>query len=349
MKRKSLWILAIAGMVLTGQSPAVAQESLDLSILDAGTAPSTPINVSAVVNGQKVQLGRTGSTGTASIPFDMLSLGKGTPVGIHLVDCQGTPEVILVPPGEISDECDRARQNPNCDCPKLGTVYWGETRAATIDVVSGGSMAITYTAAAGTAAAGTSSGSSSWEELLEGTSRPRLGLNVTWSTFTNLESTACNQSGVGDCSADDSSIGFSVYYEFGNLWPGRPFFAGVGGGYKSVSVLQSYPGFGSSKIDLDIWQIDAYGGWRFPFASRFEAFPMLGISWMFNNADISTNFTSSVSESRSENGLRMMFGGGLDWGLTEKFNIRGTLRYLVGGSNDADTNFEIGAGINYKF
>jgi hypothetical protein len=335
-------------MVVASQSQAVAQESLELSILDEGLAPSSPISVSAVVNGQKVQMGRTGAAGTTLIPFNMLNVSQGTPVGINLVRYQGATEVVLLPPGEVSDECDRARQDPNSDCRKLGTAYWLETRAAEIDLAEGGSLAITYTAAAETAAAGTSTSSSSWEDLLEGFSRPRLGLSVTWSNFTNLESTACNQSGIGNCSADDSGIGFSAYYEFGNLWPGRPFFAGIGGGFKSVSVTQSYPDFGSSKVDLDIWQIDAYGGWRFPFASRFEAFPMLGVTWMFNSADVATDFAAPASESRSESGLRMLFGAGLDWGLAEDFNIRGTIRYLVGGSDDADTNWELGAGVNYK-
>jgi len=345
VKQKLLWALAIAGLLVAYQTPVVAQESLDFTVLDEGAAPSSPIHLSAVVNGQKVQLGRTGSTGIVSIDFDMLELGKGTPVGVHLVSCRGTTEVVLLPPGEVSDDCDRARQDPNCDCRKLGTVYWRETSAAVIDLVEGGSLAITYT----TAAATSESTGSTWESgLLEGSSRARLGLSVNWSNFTNLESTACAQSGIGNCSADDSSIGFSAYYEFGNLWTGRPFFAGLGGGFKSVSVTQSYPTQGSSTVDLDIWQIDVYGGWRFPFASRFEAFPMLGFSWMFNSADVATDFSSSATDSRSESGLRMLFGGGLDWGLTDDFNLRGTIRYLVGGSDDADTNWELGAGVNYK-
>ncbi len=349
VKRKSLWVLAIAGMVMTGQSQAVAQESLELSILDGGLAPSSSISISAVVSGQKVQLGRTGAAGTTSVPFDMLNLSKGTPVGINLVRDQGTTEVVLLPPGEVSDECDRARQDPNGDCRKLGTTYWLETRAAVIDLAEGGSLAITYTAAAETTASTSSSLTQTAEGLLEGSSRPRLGLSMTWSNFTNLESTACNQSGIGNCTADDSGIGFSAYYEFGNLWPGRPFFAGIGGGFKSVSVTQSFPTFGSNVIDLDIWQIDAYGGWRFPFANQFEAFPMIGFSWMFNSGDIATDFATSASESRSESGLRMLFGAGLDWEFADRVDLRGTIRYLVGGSDDADTNWELGAGINYKF
>ena len=348
VKRKSLWVFVIAGMVVASQSQAVAQESLELSILDEGLAPSSPIGVSAVANGQKVQLGRTGAAGTTSIPFSMLNVSKGTPVGINLIRYQRTAEVILLPPGEISDECDQARQDPNSDCRKLGTAYWVETRAAVIDLAEGGSMAITYTAAAETTASTGSSLTETAESLLEGSSRPRIGLSLTWSNFTNLESTACNQSGIGNCTADDSGIGFSAYYEFGNLWPGRPFFAGIGGGFKSVSVTQSYPTFGSNVIDLDIWQIDAYGGWRFPFAERFEAFPMIGFSWMFNSADIATDFATSASESRSESGLRMLFGAGLDWEFADRVDLRGTVRYLVGGSDDADTNWELGAGINYK-
>ncbi|MGW8282351.1 MAG: outer membrane protein [Gemmatimonadota bacterium] len=345
VKRKSLWVLAIAGMLVMSRSPAVAQGSLDLTILDAETAPSSPLHVSAVVSGQKVLLARTGPDGSASIDFGMLNLSRGTPVGIHVASCNGTAEVILLPPGQVSDDCDRARRDPNCDCRKLGTVYWQETSAAIIDVSEGGELTITYTEMP----AAQTSGGSSWEEsLLEGTSRARFGFSLTLSSFTNLKSTACDQTGIGNCSVDDGGLGYSAYYEFGNLWPGRPFFVGLGGGFKSVDVTQSYPGFGSNIVDLDIWQIDAYGGWRFPFAERFEAFPMLGVSWMFNSASIATDFTTSANVTRSKNGLRMLFGGGLDWALTEQFGLRGTVRYLVGGSDDADTNWEFGAGMNYK-
>jgi hypothetical protein len=113
-------------------------------------------------------------------------------------------------------------------------------------------------------------------------------------------------------------------------------------------VTQSYPDFGTNFIDLDIWQIDAYGGWRFPFGEVFEAFPIVGLSWMFNSADINTDFVDGLNVGRSENGIRMLFGAGLDWGLWEKVNLRGTLRWTVGGSDDADTNWELGVGANYK-
>lgn len=344
VKRKSLWVLAIAGMLVMSQSPAVAQGTLELTVLDAGTAPASPLHVSAIVNGQKVLLARTGPDGSASIDFGMVNLSKGTPVGVNLASCRGTTEVLLLPPGQFSDECDRARQDPNCDCRKLGTVYWQETSAAVIDVSAGGDLTITYDEVATPSSSG-----SSWEEnLLEGSSSARLGFSLTLSSYTNLKSTACDQTGIGNCSVDDGGLGYSAYYEFGNVWSGRPFFVGVGGGFKSVGVTQSYPGFGSNIVDLDIWQIDAYGGWRFPFAERYEAFPMLGVSWMFNSANIATDFEPSANVTRSKNGIRMLFGAGLDWALTEQFGVRGTVRYLVGDDDDADTNWEFGAGINYR-
>lgn len=344
MKRRLAWVLAAAGVLVVSPAPVRAQDSLDLSILNAGKAPSAPIAVSVIEDGRKVGAGRTDSNGNASIDFDMLNLGKGTPVEVNLVTRDGRQEVILVPPGEASDDCEEARRDDDDDCRTLGVILWGQTTAARIDVSRGGSM-VTGTAAAPVATTGGTASTDLWK----GYSRPRFGVSATWSNFTNLEDTGCALAGVTSCEADDSGIGVKAFYEFGSPWPGKRGFLGLGGGYKTATVTQTYSSLGTNKVNLDIWSIDAYLGWRFHLGPRFELAPVFDFSWLFNSGDVTTDFGSELTESRSESGLRLGPGLDLDYRFAEHLGIRGGFRYMFGDSDDADTHIELSAGLTYAF
>lgn len=339
MKRRLAWVLAAAGALAISPAPATAQNSLDLSILNAGKAPSTPVAVSVVDDGRKVAATRTDTNGNASIDFDMLNLGKGTPVEVNLVTRDGRQEVILVPPGEVSDDCEEARRDEDDDCRSLGVIFWGETGTARIDVARGGSM-VTGASATGAMAS---------TDIWSGYSRPRFGVSATWSSFSNLEDTGCAVAGATACDADDSGIGVKAFYEFGSLWPGKRGFLGLGGGYKTATVTQTYSSLGTNRVDLDIWSIDAYLGWRLSLGPRFELAPVFDLSWLFNSADVTTDFGSPVVESRSESGLRIGPGLDLDYRFAEHLGIRGGFRYMFGDSDDADTHIELSAGLTYAF
>lgn len=344
MKRRLVWVLAAVGAFAISPAPATAQDSLDLSILNAGKAPSTPVAVSVIDDGRKVAVTRTDGNGNASIDFDMLNLGKGTPVQVNLVTRDGRQEVVLVPPGEVSDDCEEARRDDDDDCRTLGVILWGQTTAARIDVSRGGSMT---TGAAATSAVGASSAVST--DLWKGYSRPRFGVSATWSNFTNLEDTGCALAGVTACDVDDSGIGVKAFYEFGSLWSGKRAFLGLGGGYKTASVTQTYSSLGTNKVDLDIWSLGAYLGWRFSLGPRFEVSPVFDFSWYFNSGDVTTDFGSEITESRSESGLRLGPGLDLDYRFAEHLGIRGGFRYMFGDSDDADTHIELSAGLTYTF
>ena len=344
MKRRLAWVLAAAGALAFSPAPGSAQDSLDLSILNAGKAPSTPVAVSIVEDGQKVAATRTDTNGNATVDFDMLNLGKGTPVEVKLVTRDGTPEVILVPPGEVSNDCEEARREEDDDCRTLGVILWGETVTARIDVARGGSM---VTGAAATSVATT--GAMASTDLWKGYSRPRFGVSATWSNFTNLEDTGCAPAGVTSCDADDSGIGVKAFYEFGSLWSGKRVFLGLGGGYKTATVTQTYSSLGTNEVDLDIWSLGAYLGLRLPLSPRFEVAPVFDFSWYFNSGDVTTDFGSEITESRSESGLRLGPGLDVDYRFAEHLGIRGGFRYMFGDSDDADTHIELSAGLTYTF
>ena len=54
-------------------------------------------------------------------------------------------------------------------------------------------------------------------------------------------------------------------------------------------------------------------------------------------------------EIRSESGLRLLLGGGLDWRAHDRFGVRAGFRYGSGGSDDADTHWGPVVGAHFNF
>lgn len=318
----------ICALIVATATPVGAQESLNLSVLNQGKAPPDPVQVSAVVDGEKVALATTSSTGTATIDFDLLNLGKGTPVGVHLVNCDGETEIILLPPGEVSEACDLAREDPNCSCRRLGVILWGETPTATVRLENGGSLEVPD----GSARVGMNG---------DGYYRPlRLGIGGTWAKFSNLEDTGCV--GALDCGVDDSAIGGNAFLEWDPV-PRLPFYLGLQGGFTSVSVNQALGGGGTNDVDLDVYSAGLSGGLRLPLsASGLGARFHVGPRYLWNSADITTTFGTDVeTESRSENGLRIAAGAGLEYGLRQ-LGLRLGYTFITGDEDDADQQHELG-------
>ena len=339
VKPRLSWVLIAVGTIAFSPAPAIAQDSLDLSILNAGKTPSSPVTVSVVDDGRKVAVTRTDMSGDASIDFDMLNLGKGSPVEVKLVTRDGASEVILVPAGEVSDDCEDARRDDDDDCRTLGVVYWGETGMARIDVARGGSMTTGPTAVA-TRPVDTGIRMSDRSRIVV------LGEFVNW---TNLDDTACGTTGFDGCDADDSGFGFAAAYETGSLLKEKPLYLGIGGSYKSFGVTYDYGSLGTNKVDVDVFGIDAYLGYRLPLGDRATISPLWDFSWLFNMGDVETDFGTPVSESRDESGLRTGPGLDLDYGLGDRFFLRAGARYLFGDSDDADTHFGARIGFGLLF
>lgn len=329
LNRTRRWTTAICALIVATATPVGAQESLNLSVLNQGKAPPGPVQVSAVVEGEKVALATTSSTGTASLDFDLLNLGKGTPVGVHLVNCDGETEIILLPPGEVSDECDRAREDPNCSCRRLGVIAWGETSTATVRLENGGSLNVPDPPEQ------VGMDIDRYRELL------RIGVGATYSTFSNLEDTGCF--GAAGCEVDDSALGGKVFLEWDPI-DRLPLYVGLQGGYTSVSVDQVLSGGGTNEVDLDIYSAGLYGGVRLPLSTGIGARFHFGPRYLWNRGNITTTFGTDVeTESRSDDGLRFSAGAGLDFvPRSRSFGLRLGYTYTNGDEDDADQNHALG-------
>lgn len=319
------WMTAICALIVASATSVDAQESLNLSVLNQGKPPPDPVPVSAVIDGEKVALATTSSAGTATIDFDLLNLGKGTPVGVHLVDCDGETEIILLPPGEVNEACDRAREDPSCTCRRLGVILWGETPAAIVRLENGGSLDVPATDRAGT----------------DGDGNFRLGFEGTWAKFSNLEDTGCV--GALDCEVDDSALGGGLFLEWDPV-DDLPFYVGVQGGLTTFSVNQVLTGGGTNDVDFDVYSAGLSGGVRLPFstsglAARFHAGPR----YLWNRGDATTTFGTDVeTESRSEDGLRVAAGAGLDYIPRARFGFRLGYTFITGDEGDADQQHALG-------
>lgn len=333
IRMAALGAALLLGNVTLGQ----AQEQLDLSILNEGKPPPQPVTVSAIQNGEKVELATTNSAGEAAIDFNLLNLGKSTPVDVIVINCDGETQVILLPPGEVSEECEKAAENPDCECARIGTILWGDTRTATIRIDQGG---ITLETGEVVGAAPTAGGSGI-----------RIGAGATWTTFGQLEDTGCSQTGITGCEVDDSSVGPYLTFEYTPNW-GIPLGLGLRGDYKKVSVSQTFSGAGlptSSHTDLDVLSAAAYLYLELALGGRTSLRPELGILNAWNSGTTTSEYASGpVSESRSESGIRGMVGLALQYDFSHTWDGRVGVRYINGDSDDADQQSEISLGAGFK-
>lgn len=319
-------------------APVGAQEALDLNVLNQGKPPSVPVTISTVENGEKRTLATTSSAGTATIDFDMLNLGKGTPVGVHLVNCDGKTEIILLPPGEVSDECDKAREDPNCSCRRIGVILWGETSTVTVHLENGGSLETPDTRG----------GPANRQPPTIGMRDPwRIGVGVTYGMFPNLEDAGCV--GTTGCEVDDSGVGGGVFLEY-DLSPRLPIFVGLRGDYTSVSVRQTYAGGGTQDVDLSVYSVGTYAGARIPLGDRVNWRFLGGPSLLWNKGEfLRSDPPDEFSGNRSESGLRFSIGTGLDVSLADRVGARVGYTFINGDEGDADQQHQVQVGLSYSF
>jgi hypothetical protein len=326
-------------------APLQAQESLDLNVLNQGKPPAQPVTISAVQGGEKTTLATTSASGTATIDFDMLNLGKGTPVGVHLVNCDGKTEIILLPPGEVSDECDKAREDPNCSCRRIGVILWGETSTVTVHLENGGSLEKPDETPE--ANRGRPDANRGPEPTTAMRDPWRIGVGVTYGMFPNLEDAGCV--GTTDCEVDDSGLGGGVFLEY-DLSPRLPIFVGLRGDYTSVSVRQTYAGGGTQDVDLSVYSAGLYGGVRLPLGDRVDWRFLGGPSLLWNKGDfLRSDPPDEFSGSRSESGLRLSIGTGFDFSLGDRIGAQVGYTFINGDEGDADQQHQVRAGISYSF
>ncbi|MFW6193156.1 MAG: hypothetical protein ACOC83_06690 [Gemmatimonadota bacterium] len=217
-------LVALAGLPAT----AAAQEPLDVAVLNQGK-----VRVTAVTGGEKAEIAETDDEGRATVPVDVLNLGKGTPVAVELASCEGETEVVLVPEGEPGSTCGRAGEEDGCGCERLGVIAWGETTSVTIEATGAGG---TMTTGGAPAASGSAGAASSGVQAGGGRLGVRLGFDVGGAYWTEMEDAVCGRPGLGACEADETSLVLSPWVE---LRPtSLPLYLGVGGFYSSLSYTQ---------------------------------------------------------------------------------------------------------------
>lgn len=177
----------------------------------------------------------------------------------------------------------------------------------------------------------------------------KVGIGGSVAHFPNLESTACDPSGITACEVDDWSIGPVIFVEVNPLR--APISVGLRGGYASVSVDQSYTGPElplASTVELDVWTATLYARGRLRLAEGTSAFGTVGAVWAWNRATVtSVHEARTLREERSESGLRMAIGAGFEQRIAPRTCLRLEYRFIDGDAGDADRQHEIGLSVGY--
>lgn len=350
-------LAALAALAWPGGT-AAQEGGLAMTVLNQGKAPEAPVQVSTVSDGRKRAVGRTDDDGRISLPTDLLNVGKGTPVTVTMVTCEGEREVVLVPEGEPQRSCDRAREDPGCDCERLGVIAWGETAAVTIDATQTGVTMTTGTAPGEPAAAageeggapppGGQGGTRGAESHVPGF---RAGFDAGVAIWPKMEDAVCGQPGIGACDPGDLSLVLNPYVEVRPT--SLPLAVGVGGFYSSLSHAQAFGDAGVPtrvESDLDATGVDLFLRAFLPPAEPVRPWLMAGSIWLRNDLTRRIDAGGEVTtEERDENGFRLLGGLGLDWRLAAPLSGRVGLKYRGGGSEDADRDFSFTAGLAFEF
>lgn len=127
-------LIGLTAIVVVSPAGTSRAQTFDLDILDEGK-PASNVEVLALLNQTKVPVGTTDDDGCVEVPVDLADIDEGTPVDVWEIECGDRVVVVLVAPGEsIDDECARRkRENPDCECEKIGTFSWGQGNVA-VDV-----------------------------------------------------------------------------------------------------------------------------------------------------------------------------------------------------------------------
>lgn len=120
----------LAAVVIAVTAPPVdAQPTFDLELLNGGK-PVPDAQILFLLGEGKISLGETGADGRLEIPMDRVDIGKGTEVVACEIECDGEITMVFVLPEEAArfdEECElRRRENPECDCRRIGVFRWGE-------------------------------------------------------------------------------------------------------------------------------------------------------------------------------------------------------------------------------
>lgn len=305
------WVCIIAPPSLVSQGGG---EVLTITLAGQGTAPA---NVRLSNGATRTSLAQVAVDQPLRLAMDAVNIGKGKRVAVNVAG----ENVVLIPEGVVDSGCTEAAASGSRDqCEQVAVVTWGE--AATVGLGWSGGMLSAFSPAR--------------------FGRFRIGADYALSSFTRLDEVACSNAiaGLTGCSNDNSGRGIGVYAEYGVApW------LGVGARYSSTGyqVMQQF-GSTAVKHDVSLSMFDFYGRVALPGNGPIQPWGMLGGSWFDNEDDIDDG-----EGLRSESGLRLLFGGGLDLRVHDRFGLRGGVAYGSGGSDDADTHWRPTFGAHFNF
>ncbi|MFC1662439.1 outer membrane beta-barrel protein [Gemmatimonadota bacterium] len=227
--------------------------------------------------------------------------------------------VVLVPEGEVSEACTQAEEDPDCECERLGTIFWGEAQTIDINIAETGA---TMEVGRGPV------------QVTGPTVNIGVGAGGSW--FENLEETACSGP---DCEVDDFGTAIFGFVEY--TW--RKFRFGAEGGHSDYSVSQGFeavPGLpATSDTDVDLWWVSPYVGATGAVGELVKLYCAFGAAYLWNIANTISSASllgQAVEEDRSESGVRISLDLGIDLRIARSAGVRLGYRLVAGDEGDAD-------------
>jgi opacity protein-like surface antigen len=171
-----------------------------------------------------------------------------------------------------------------------------------------------------------------------------VGLEAVFSQYYKLKDVGCATApGVTMCKVEESSLSARLSFEYA---VSQLFGIGLGLSRNEFSVWKQY---GSLDFDTSVeaWALDGYTFWRFGQIGPFDPYAEFGGSWIRNAFDYPDDFEDNLPD--SEAGMRIYFGGGLDYEFTDAYSLHTGYTYVSGGGNDADTHGRVSFGVRREF
>jgi hypothetical protein len=303
--------IAIAMVMIPALLSAQDREVLTIS-LGGGGDRAMGAEVLLSTGASRTSVARVTGASPLNLAMAAVNIGKGQRVAVNVTG----DKVVLIPEGVVDTDCARATRRED-QCRPVGVVTWGEPAAIDLTwksgLLAGGDLSM---------------------------HRFRLGADYAFATFNRLDDVACNSAipGLTGCDSDNKGSGPGLYAEYALL--DRLSF-GARYSRSGYEVAQQYGG-AMRNHDVNVTMIDFYGRGEFPMGT-VRPWGMMGMSWFDNEDEIDDD------EIRSESGLRLLIGGGIDLDLHNRFALRAGLRYASGGDDDADTHWGATFGFNFNF
>ncbi len=318
---------ALVAVLLPGVAPALAAQALTISL-----GGITSANVATVRGGARVPIGSVTADGSLTIDqLAAINAVKGQQVRSYFDNpLRGTPSFVFVPDGERDARCD--------DVAPRSTIDLSQDACGLITVFRAGQSAQFGARASGGVV-----------QLTTKTPPPvrfLAGMTYGRASFGRLDQVACDMtaiSGLTGCDAESTGSWFGASVGT-NVIPKVQ----VGLSYRrsSYGVNQQYGGT-PVRHTVTVHVVQPYV--QVPLLDGpVEPFVYGGPALYLNKSRYGPA-GGTLTQSRSESGLRIGGGGGVRCRVGGRFLVQGLFGYDTGGKHDADTNTHWGVGLSVRF